>query len=185
MCILGVCGAGMSCMYRLKSEGDRTEPWGTPFGKFLMLDDRPPYDTWLCLPERKVASHLLVLLCMFVLSILFMRLCRGMASKALLMSSVMRSVLCAGLAELMPSKTLCVRSVRRVFVECNGRKPCCVGARGRCGVVSCSISRSVTLEGVQRRVMGRCEDGRVGSLLGLGMVTMIPCFQVLGMVLCE
>ena len=48
-----------------------------------------------------------MLLCMFVLSILFVRLWRGMASKALLMSSVTRSVLCAGLAELMPSKTLC------------------------------------------------------------------------------
>ena len=71
-----------------------------------------------------------MLLCMSVLNILFMRLWRGMASNALLMSSVTRSVLCAGLTELMPSKTFCVRSVRRVFVECSGLKPCCVGARG-------------------------------------------------------
>ena len=53
-----------------------------------------------------------------------------MASKALLMSNVARSVLCGGLAELMPSKTLCVRSARRVFVECNGLKPCCDVAKG-------------------------------------------------------
>lgn len=91
---------------------------------------------------------------MSVLNILFIRLCRGMASNALLMSNVTSRVLCAGLIELMPSKILCVRSVRRVFVECRGLKPCCVGARGRCGVVSCRMRRSVTLEGVHKRVMG-------------------------------
>ena len=101
------------------------------------------------------------------------------------MSSVTRSVLCAGLAELMPSKTLCVRSVRRVFVECKGLKPCCDGARGMCGVTMCKMRRSVTLEGVQRSVMGLCEAGNLGSLPGLGIVMMIPCFQMLGIVLCE
>ena len=45
-------------------------------------------------------------------------LCRGMASKALLMSIVVKSVLCAGLFELMPSKTCCVRLVSWLFVEC-------------------------------------------------------------------
>ena len=34
-------GGGMSCMYRLKSVGLRTEPCGTPLGKFLILDDSP------------------------------------------------------------------------------------------------------------------------------------------------
>ncbi len=67
---------------------------------------------------------------MFVLKILFVRLWRGMASKALLISNVTKSVLCAGLTELMPSKTFCVRSARRVFVECNGLKPCCDVAKG-------------------------------------------------------
>lgn len=101
------------------------------------------------------------------------------------MSNVTRSVLCGGLAELVPSKTFCVRSVRSVFVECNDLKPCCDEARGTWGVVSCSISLSVTLEGVQRSVIGRCEEGCVGSLFGLGIVMMIPCFQILGIVLCE
>ena len=106
-----------------------------------------------------------------------------MASKALLMSNVTSIVLCAGLAELMPSITLCVRSVRRVFVECSGLKPCCVAANGVCGVVSWRIRRSATLEGVQSRVMGRCDEGFVGSLLGLGIVVIVPCFQMLGIVL--
>ena len=34
-------GDGISCMYRLKSVGLKTEPCGTPFGKFLMMDDLP------------------------------------------------------------------------------------------------------------------------------------------------
>ena len=46
------------------------------------------------------------------------------------MSTVVKSVLCEGLFELMPSKTCCMRLVSKVFVECNGRNPCCVGARG-------------------------------------------------------
>ena len=31
MCTSGCAGRGMSCMYRLNSVGERTEPWGTPF----------------------------------------------------------------------------------------------------------------------------------------------------------
>ena len=38
ICIWGVGGEGMSCMYRLKSVGDNTDPWGTPLVKFLVLD---------------------------------------------------------------------------------------------------------------------------------------------------
>ena len=64
-----------------------------------------------------------------------------MASKALLMSAVVKSVLCAGLFELMPSKTCCVRLVSKVFVECNGRNPCCFGARGTSGWIMLSIRR--------------------------------------------
>ena len=58
---------------------------------------------------------------MFVLCSLSVSLCRGMASKALLTSIVVKSVLCEGIFELMPSKTCCVRLVIKVFVECNGR----------------------------------------------------------------
>ena len=127
--------------------------------KFLVRDSWPANSTCAHLPDRKLASHLLVLLCMCVLYILFVSVCRGMASNALLISNVTSSVLCGGLAELMPSKILCVRSVRRVFVECSGLKPCCEGSRGMCGFVSARIRRSVTLDGVQRSVMGRCEEG--------------------------
>ena len=112
-----------------------------------------------------------------------MRLWRGMASKALLMSNVTRSVLCGGLAVFMPSKVLCVSSVSRVFVEWRGLKPCCEGARGMWGVMLFRMSRSRTLDGVQSRVMGRWEEGSVGSLFGLGKVMIFPCFQMFGIVL--
>ena len=108
-----------------------------------------------------------------------------MASKVLLMSNVTRSVLCGGLSELMPSKILCVRFVRRVFVECSDLKPCCDSARGIYGVTRCRIRRSMILEGEQRSVIGRCDAGTVGSLLGLGIVIIFPCFQMLGKMLCE
>ena len=47
-------------------------------------------------------------------------LCQGIASKALLMSIVVKSVLCVSLFELMASKTCCARLVSKMFVECNG-----------------------------------------------------------------
>lgn len=52
-------------------------------------------------------------------------------------------------------------------------------------MIICIMRRSATLAGVHRSVMGRCDEGSVGSLLGLGIVMMTPCFQMLGMVLCE
>ena len=99
-----------------------------------------------------MSSHLLVL-CMFVLYSLSVSLCRGMASEALLMSIVVKRVLCAGLFELMPSKTF-VRLVSKVFVQCNGQNPCCEGARGTSGWIMFSIWHSVILDGVQSIVMG-------------------------------
>ena len=56
--------------------------------------------------------------------------------------------------ELMPSKTCCVRLISRVFVECSGRNPCCVGTRGTSGWIMFSIRPSVILDGVQSSVMG-------------------------------
>ena len=40
------------------------------------------------------------------------------------MSTVVKSVLCAGLFELMLSKTCCMRLVSKVFEECSGRNLC-------------------------------------------------------------
>ena len=34
-------GGGISCMYRLKIVGLKTEPCGTLFGKHLIMDDSP------------------------------------------------------------------------------------------------------------------------------------------------
>ena len=65
------------------------------------------------------------------------------------MSIVVKSVLCAGLFELILSKTSCMRLVSRVIVECSGRNPCCVGARGTSGWNVFSIRRSVFLDGLR------------------------------------
>ena len=32
--------------------GERTEPCGTPFGMFFVVDDLPLYDTYDCLPVK-------------------------------------------------------------------------------------------------------------------------------------
>ena len=79
-------------------------------------------------------------------------LCRGMSSNALLMLIVV--VLCAGLFKLMPSKMCFVSLVSRMFVECNGRNPCCVGAKETSGWIMFNLRRSVILDGVQSSVMG-------------------------------
>ena len=63
----------MSCIYRLKSVGDRTDPWGTPFLKFLVMDFWSLKIIWVFLPDKKLASHLLELLCIFVLKIFSVR----------------------------------------------------------------------------------------------------------------
>lgn len=34
-------GSGMSCMYRLNSVGDSTDPWGTPLVNLRVCDDLP------------------------------------------------------------------------------------------------------------------------------------------------
>ena len=104
---------------------------------------------------------------------------RGMASKALLMSIVVRSVRCGGGSELMPYVMRCVRFVSKVLVECNARKPCCDWASGMWGVILLKIRRSVILDGVQSNDMGLYDDGCVGSLFGLSMVMIVPCFQML------
>ena len=45
-------GSGMSCMYRLKSVGDKTDPCGTPFVMLRVCDDLPLYCTYACLPVK-------------------------------------------------------------------------------------------------------------------------------------
>ena len=48
----GWVGMGMSCKYRLKSVGDRTEPCGTPFVKCFVVDDLPLCVVYPSLPVR-------------------------------------------------------------------------------------------------------------------------------------
>ena len=57
--MLGCAGVGMSCVNRLNSVGERTEPWGTPFLKCRVVDGLPLYVVNAFLPERKLASHFL------------------------------------------------------------------------------------------------------------------------------
>ena len=74
---------------------------------------------------------------------------RGMASNALLMSIVSRIVRLCGFLSFNPSCRVCERLVSKVVVEWCGRKSCCVGDSGKCGLVMLSMRRSIILEGVQ------------------------------------
>ena len=145
----------MSCMKRLKSVGERTEPCGTPLVYCFMLDDLPLCSTYPCLPERKLESHFLRFGWIFVSRILLMSRCLGTVSKALLISMVTTIDLNAGLDEFRPSSIVCVRFVRRVLVECWGLKPCCEVDNGMCVEIAFSTSRSRILEGVHSKEIGR------------------------------
>ena len=112
-----------------------------------------------------------------------MRRCLGTVSKALLMSMAASSVLCAGFDWLRPSRTVCVMFVRSVEVECWGLKPCWEGDRGKCGVMLLSTSLSSILEGVQSNETGLKEEGSVGGFLGFRMGTILPNFQMCGIML--
>jgi len=91
---------------------------------------------------------------MLVLNIFCMSNVRGTVSKALLMSIVARSVLCAGLGIFRPSCMYCVSVVRSVVVECKALKPCCVGDSGMCGVIVLRISLSRILMGLHNNEIG-------------------------------
>ena len=108
-----------------------------------------------------------------------------MASKALLMSIAISSVLLCGFLLLKPSVMSCVSLVSSVFVECCGLNPCCVGARGMLGDIRFSMSRSITLNGVLSSVIGLYDEASVASLLGFRMAMMMPCFHVLAILHCE
>ena len=49
----------------------------------------------------------------------------------------------------------CVRFVRSVLVECCGLKPCCVGERGMCGLMSLRNSLSSIFDSLQKWEIGR------------------------------
>ena len=70
--------------------------------------------------------------------------CLGVASKVLLMSIAMSSVILCGALWLKPSSMSCVICVSNVLVEFFGLKLCWVGDSGMCG----EISRSITLKAV-------------------------------------
>ena len=86
---------------------------------------------------------------------------------------------------LKPSSIFCVICVSKVFVECFGLKLCWAGDSGIFNVVRFSMSRSITLEAVYSSVIGLYEITSVGSLLGLRMVIMMPCFHASAILQCE
>lgn len=110
--------------------------------------------------------------------------CRGIVSKALLMSMAATIVRVAGLFWLRPSSVVCVMFVRRVEVECWGLKPCCVGDSGMCAVMLLRTSLSSIFEGLLRSDIGLYEAGSVGGLFGFSIGIIVASFQVLGIVLC-
>ena len=97
----------------------------------------------------------------------------------------MSSVLLCGAFWLKPSSMSCVSCVSKVLVEYCGLKPCWVGNSGICGVITFSISHSITLKAVLSSVMGLCEMTNVGSLLGLRIMTMMPRFHVSAILQCK
>lgn len=115
-----------------------------------------------------------------MLSILFMRMCRGTVSKAFMTSTADVSVRGAGLLVLRPSCIVCVMFVRRVVVECLGLKPCCVGDSGMEGFITLRTSLSRILEGFGRSEIGLYEAGCVGDLLGFRMGMILAIFQEFG-----
>ena len=98
---------------------------------------------------------------------------RGAVSKALLMSTVARSVLCAGLGMFRPSCMYFVSVVRSVVVECRALKPCCVRDRRMCGVIVLRISLSRILTGLYNKEIGLYDVGSVGYCFGLSMGMML------------
>ena len=79
----------------------------------------------------------------------------------------------------------CVSCVIKVLVECCGLKPCRVGDSGICGAIRFSTSRYMTLKAVLSSVMGLYKVTSIGSLLGLRIATMMPCFHVSAILQCE
>ena len=78
-----------------------------------------------------------------------------------------------------------MRQFCEIIVECCGLQPCWVCDDGICGVIRFSTRRSMTLKAVLSSVMGLYEVKSVGSLLGLRIATMMPCFHVSAILQCE
>ena len=87
----------------------------------------------------------------------------------------------AGLDWFRPSCMICVMWVRREDVECCALKPCCEGANGMSGVMSCRTSLSSILEGLLSSEIGLYEVRSVGGLCGLSRGVILASFHMLGM----
>ena len=91
---------------------------------------------------------------MLVLNVFCMSGVRRMVSKALLMSIMAKSILCAGFEIFSPSCMYYVNVARSVVIESRALKPCFVGDKGVCGVIVLKISLSRILIGLQNKEIG-------------------------------
>ncbi len=66
--------------------GERTDPWGTPFGRILVRERDVPNRICACLPAIKFVIHFLSLVWKLVCSIFWMSSCLGTVSNALFIS---------------------------------------------------------------------------------------------------
>ena len=123
MIVLSVVGWGISAVKRLKRQGERIAPWGTPFLKCTSLDVLPFDMTLAALPVKKFAIHFLRLFSMCVLRIFCMRRYVGTVSNALFMSIAMSMDRC-GCFVFSPFIIGCVMLSKAVVVECCFLKPC-------------------------------------------------------------
>lgn len=123
MIVLSVVGWGISAVKRLKRQGERIAPWGTPFLMCTSLDIWPFEMTLAVLPVRKFAIHFLRLFSMCVFSIFCMRRYVGTVSNALFMSIAISMDRFEGFV-FSPFIMGCEMLSRAVVVECCFLKPC-------------------------------------------------------------
>ena len=101
-------------------------------------------------------------------------------SKALLMSKVTRIVRLGGLL-FKPVVMLFVMLCSAVVVEWNFLKPCWSGLSGKLGVMCVKRIFSRVLTIGESNAIGLYEVLLLGSLLGLGIGTVLDVFQIWGM----
>ena len=121
--VLSVVGWGISAVKRLKRQGERIAPWGTPFLMCTSLDVWPFEMTLAVLPVKKFAIHFLRLFSKCVLRLFCMRRYVGTVSNALFMSIAISMDRCEVFV-FSPFIMGCVMLSKAEVVECCFLKPC-------------------------------------------------------------
>ncbi len=176
-------GVGRSCRNKLKRIGERTAPWGTPFGRVRVRERCERRMTWAERREMNAVNQRVSLFWGRSRDRIFcVRICLGTVSNALLISMV-ASVVHFGGSSLKPSAISCVSLVKYVCVLRLGRNPCWWFAWGVCCEIRVSMRRSMTLDVQQRSEIGLSEAGTLEGLWGFRRGMMWAWRQMFGMVL--